>query len=228
MVAAGIDLLVTSPLDGEMMAPAIARIYQSGIPVVLLSRGVRGDAYTAYFHTDDREIGRKSARFIASGLKGSGRVLMLKGPPGATTTQQRTEGFLAEMERFPGIAVTERTAHYLTAEAIKQTENVLAEKIPFDAVYAQNDFMARGAVMALEAHGIDPKKLIITGVDYTRIGREMIRLGQMAASFPYPTMAAEGARAVRDILAGKSVPKESVIQAPMVTRENVERHTPIF
>ena len=88
--------------------------------------------------------------------------------------------------------------------------------------------MAVGAVMALRKAGVDPKKIVITGLDYISEARDLIRSGELDASFTYPTAGKEGALAVRDILAGKSLPKEQIIESTMVTKENVEKVEPIF
>jgi ribose transport system substrate-binding protein len=228
MVASGVDLLVTSPRDAEAMTPILSDVYRSGMPVVLLSRGIRSRDFTAYRHADDYGIGQKSARFIAKKLQRHGTVLMLKGVPGATTALERTRGFMDVMRGHPGITVIERTGNYLSGDAIKETEELLNKNLAFDAIYAQSDSMAMGAIMALKAHGIDPKKLVITGIDFTSMGKEMILNGELDATFSYPTAGKEGASAARDILDGKKVKKEVIIDSIMVTPTNVKRYHPIF
>ncbi|MDD3519093.1 MAG: substrate-binding domain-containing protein, partial [Chromatiales bacterium] len=58
LVAGGIDLLITSPRDADLMTPVIERVTARGIPVVLLSRRTTGDVYTTFIHTDNRAIAR--------------------------------------------------------------------------------------------------------------------------------------------------------------------------
>ena len=229
MAASGIDLLVTSPRDAEAMTPVIGAVYRKGIPVVLLSRGISSQEFTTYLHPDDYAIGQASARFIAGKLQGSsGTVLMLKGVPGATTAINRTRGFLDVIKGYPKIRVIERTANYLSGDAIKETEEILSENRVPDAVYAQSDSMAIGAIMVLKTHGIDPKKLVITGIDYISGVKELIQSGELDATFVYPTGGREGAQTVRDILDGKKVQKEVIIDSVMITRENIGRYSPIF
>lgn len=228
MAASGVDLLVTSPRDADAMTPVIGSLYRNGLPVVLLTRGIRSGEFTAYLHPDDHAIGQASGRYIAQKLDGHGTVVMLKGVPGATTAQERTRGFMDAMRGYPKIRVIERTGNYLSGDAIKEIEEVLNKKIAFDAIYAQSDSMAVGAIMALKTHGIDPKKLVITGIDFTSMGKELILNGELDATFSYPTAGREGARTVRDILDGKKVKKEVIIDSVMVTRKNVTRYRPIF
>ncbi len=228
MAEMGVDVLVTSPRDAEAMTPVLSSIYRRGTPVVLLSRGINSRDFSAFCHADDFAIGRMSGRFIAGKLGGKGTVLMLKGVPGATTALERTRGFMRVIGDYPKIRVIERTGNYLSGDAIKETEELLNQGVKFDAVYAQSDSMAMGAVMSIKAHGIDPKKLVITGIDFTAAALELLRSGDLDATFSYPTAGGEGALAVRKILDGKTIEKEVIIDSVMVTPKNAERYRPIF
>ena len=149
MAASGIDVLVTSPRDAEAMTEVISAVYRSGIPVVLLSRGINTKAFTSFLHPDDYRIGQASARFIAGKLKGHGTVVMLKGVPGATTAINRTRGFLDVMEGYPKIKVIARTGNYLSGDAIKETEELLNQNLHFDAVYGliPKNWLLRGLIL---------------------------------------------------------------------------------
>ena len=224
-----VDVLITSPRDADVMTPVVSKAYREGIPVVLLTRTINGDDYTTFIHPDDRAIARKAARFIAEKLGGKGRILMLQGIPTSSTVNSRTEGFMEVIDTYPGITVAAvKAADYLRAKAIVKTEEALREGVHFDAIYAQSDSMAAGAIMALKKHGIDPKPLVITGIDYISEGRELIRSGELDATYRYPTGGKEGAEIALKILAGKTVPKEVVIDSAEVTSKNVEAILPIF
>lgn len=229
LVEAGVDLLMASPKDSSAMSPAIAAAHRRGIPVVLLTRRIDADAFTSYVGPDDERIARQAARFIAERLGGKGRVLMLKGVPNATTAIVRTDAFVDELRRYPGLAiVAAKTANYLRSDAIRAVEEVLADGIGFDAIYSQSDSMASGARMALKRAGIDPGSLLIVGIDYIAEARDAIRRGEQAASFTYPVSAREGAEIALRVLHGEPVPKRVVVDSVMVTRDNVERVEPIF
>ncbi len=88
--------------------------------------------------------------------------------------------------------------------------------------------MAIGAIMALEAAGIDPASKVIVGVDYIQQSQALIREGKMSATFLYPTAAKEGAQAVRRILEGKEVPKEQILDTVLITQENLKSQEPLF
>lgn len=229
LAAQGLDLLVTSPRDAELMSPVIAKVMARGIPVLLLSRRISGDTYTSFIRADNRAIARQAAQRLAQRLKGKGAILVLQHIPTTTPAIERTEGFLEELKKHPGITVAAvKRADSLRDKAIQAVEEALAEGLKFDAIYAQSDSMASGARAALKRAGIPPSRLPIVGIDYIAEAREAILAGDQDASFVYPTFAREGVETAMQILRGRPVPKEIVVHSPMVTRENAARIEPIF
>ncbi|CAA7627041.1 substrate-binding domain-containing protein [Magnetospirillum sp. UT-4] len=225
----GIDLLITSPRDSVAMAPVIADVHRRGIPVVLLSRQVEGDGYTAFIGASNRDIGRKAAAHLAKRLNGKGRVLILQHIPTTTPGRDRTEAFIEELAKHPGLTVAAiKRADSLRALAIQKVEEALAEKLAFDAIYAQSDSMAAGARIALRAAGIAPGSIPTIGIDYIAEAREAIRAGEQDASFTYPTFGKEGAEVAVRLLRGERVRKEITVDSVAVTRDNVEQVEPIF
>ncbi|MES9829917.1 MAG: substrate-binding domain-containing protein [Candidatus Thiodiazotropha sp.] len=228
MVNLGIDLLITSPREKAALSEVIAKVYQWGIPVILLDRGIDGDTYTTFIHPDNKPIAKAAAEYLVKALDGEGEILMLEGVSGATPTIHRTQGFLSIVNRHRKLKVTSRVANYLRADAILAVEQLLMQGRRFDAIYAQSDSMAVGARMALRHHGIDPKSISIVGIDYIREAQQAIRHGEQAISFTYPTGGTEGAHAAMMILNGKHVPKEIILDSIKVSKENVDIISPIF
>lgn len=229
LVDQGIDLLMVSPRDSRAMTPVISQVHAKGIPVVLLTRDILSDDYTAFVSADDAKIAASAAHFLALKLRGEGKVLILQGVPTATTAIKRTEGFLEDLAKHPKIEVVGiKPGNYLRSEAIKAVEQALEEGLEFDAIYAQSDSMATGARLALKAAGIDPKSKLIVGIDYIPEAREAIRSGEQAATFTYPTVGKEAAGVAMKILNGKSVPKRIEVPSRMITIENVEDVAPVF
>jgi len=229
MIDQGVDLLMVSPRDPVAMSPILSRAYRLGIPIVLLTRRMINDDYTLFISPNDATIAGQAAEQITKVLNGTGKVLMLQGVPTASTVLHRTEGFLEAIKSHPGIEVVAiKPANYLRADAIKVVQEMLEQKIPFDAIYAQDDAMASGARIALIEAGIDPATVPIVGIDYISEAREAIRAGDQVASFTYPTCGEQAAELALRILRGEAVPREVEVPSVMVTRENVERVETIF
>jgi ribose transport system substrate-binding protein len=224
-----VDVLITSPRDGRASTPAIARVYKQGIPIVLITREITTDDFTSIIAPDDYAIARNAAKYMAKKLSGKGNILMLQGVPTATTAIARTKGFLDTIKKYPGIKVTAiKPANYLRGDAIRATESAIMEKIPFDAIYSQSDSMAVGARLALKKSGISAKDKLIVGIDYINEARDAIKKGQQAASFIYPICAKETADVVLKILKGKKVAKRVSVESKMITKDNVDKISPIF
>ena len=228
LVHRGIDLLITSPRDRQILSPVIEQVYSQGIPVILLSRAVDTDQYTSFIHPLNLDIGKAAGEYLVERLEGRGRILMLEGVPGASTTLLRTQGFMETVGEYPEISVSRHVGNYLRSDAMKVTESLLEKGERFDAIYAHSDIMALAAVSVLRRHGIDPASLTIAGIDYISESREAIRRGDLTVTFTYPTGAEEGVSTAMDVLKGKSVPKAVIIDSIRVTRDNVDEVEPIF
>jgi len=224
-----IDLLIVSPAHEEVLAPVIASVYHRGIPVLLLERHVKGDAYTTYIHPDNASIATHAAHRIAKRLGGKGDLIILKGLNGTTPTRLRTDLFLKALKAWPKIQVRAmETANYLRTDALKAVQKLLYLKTPFDAIYAQSDSMAEGARIALKRSGIDPASKVIVGIDYIKEAKEAILRGEQDASYYYSTCAKEGAKAAWEILQGRSVPKEIMLPTLEITKANAASHKALF
>ena len=229
LIALGVDVLITSPMDEKIFAPVLKKAQEQNIPVVLLTRKVKNGYFTTFIHPDDRDIARRAARFISQKLKGKGRILMLQGLPTSSTAIDRTEAFLDEIKKHDGLEIVAiKTANYLRPDAIKATELFLHEGRGFDAIFAQSDSMATGAILALKKAGIDPADIVITGIDYIQEARKAIKKGEQQATFLYPTCGAEGARSVLKIIRGEKVPREVIVPSRLITQDNVDTVEPIF
>lgn len=228
--ARGVDILITSPRDADLMREPIARIHRRGIPVILLSRRVNGEEFTHFVTADNRAIARQAAQYLARRLNGKGRILVLQHIPTSTPGQLRTEGFMDELARHPGLKIAAvKRADSQRALAIQKVEEALAENLAFDAIYAQSDSMALGAIMALKKAGRDPRQIPITGIDFITEARNAIRAGDLDASFTYPTFGREGAEAALTLIdGGRLATRERIVASIAVTRDNVERIEPVF
>jgi ribose transport system substrate-binding protein len=228
-IAQKVDVIVTSPRDSALTTLVAKKAKDAGIPLVLISRGIESDDYTSFIRPDNYAIGVSAAEFIAKELGGKGNVFVLQHIPTTTPAIGRTDGFFDTIKKYPDIKVVDmQVAESLRAKAILKTEEAVSKGLKFDAIYAQSDSMAVGAIMALEMKKIDPSKIVITGIDYISDAQKLIVDGKLRATYLYPTGGAEGAQIALDILNGKKVPKNIIIPSIEITKENVNSVKPIF
>lgn len=222
------DVIIVGANDEKAVVPVIAKAYKSGIPVIILDRGIMGSDYTTFINSDNIKIGKIGAEYIAKRLGGKGKVLLFEGLQKADVTKLRTKGFMDEIAKYKGISVIKRTGNYLRKDAIIEMEKLIASGEKVDAIFAESDSMVSGARSAMERHGIDPSSLITIGCDYTSEARDAIRKGTQTGSVLFPLGGEKSAQIAMKILQGEKVQKHIVIPVKLITKENVDRERPIF
>jgi ribose transport system substrate-binding protein len=155
-------------------------------------------------------------------------VLLFEGLQSADVTRLRSKGFMQVMAHHPGLNVVKRTGNYLRKDALLEMEQLLAQGLRVDAIFAESDSMLSGARLALQRHKIEPATLITVGCDYTSEAREAIRIGSQTASVLFPLGGTQAVEIAQQLLKHKPVPRHVVIPVKLVTRDNVNQVKPIF
>ena len=220
LVASGIDLLIVAPNQVATISPAIDRAYDKGIPVIVFERKTNSKKYTAFMGADNYEMGRLMGEYIATSLKGRGKVLEVMGLKGSSPAIERDKGFKDVMKRYPDIEVvatlqgdwTEQSAY----DAVKAYQGDLAD---IDFVFGQNDRMAIGARKAL---GGKRRFCGIDGLPGEDGGIACVRDSILDASYIYPTHGDQLLQLAVDILDGKPYNKEVQLMSALVTRDNAK------
>lgn len=223
-----VDVIVVGTNDEKAVVPVIAKAEKSGIPVIILDRGIQGDSYTTFINSDNIKIGEMGAKYIAQRLRGKGKVLLFEGLQKADVTKLRSKGFMDEISKHKGITVIKRTGNYLRKDAIVEMEKLIASGEKVDAIFSESDSMLSGARSAMLHHAIDPSSIITVGCDYTSEARDAIRKGTQSGSVLFPLGGKKTVETALKIFKGESVPKHIVIPVKLITKENVEKEMPIF
>ncbi len=223
-----VDLLIIGTSDYNAIVPVVSKAYQSGIPVIILDRGIAGTNYTTFINSDNIKIGELAAAYIAKRLEGKGRVLIFEGLANADVTQLRTKGFLEEISKNKEIEVIKRTGNYLRRDAIIEMEKLVESGIHIDAIFSESDSMLSGVRSVMKRHGIDPASIIMVGCDYTSEAHDAIKQGEQTASVLFPLGGKEAVLVARKIFNNEDVPKHVVIPVKLVTQENVDEVRPVF
>ena len=224
-----IDLLITSPRNGVVMNAVISEAHKK-MPVVLITRKISSENFTAEVAPDDYKIASKAAHIMAKALNNKGKILMLRGIPTATTAIKREQGFTDTIKKhYPDITISSiKDGNYLRADAIRAVDEALSEKIEFDAIYSHSDSMASGARVSLKHANINVKSKKIIGIDYIPEARKAIINDEQLASFTYPTCAKETVEVVMKILNNKKYKRRTVIDSVTITKSNVKKINTIF
>ena len=230
------DVLVVLPQDGAALTPVAQKAERAGIRVVNVDRLFTApDAATSTILGDNYQIGVLAATYIADQLKCEGNVVEIQGLAGISVTEDRTKGFTDTIkQKCPGGGlkiVASQPGDFNPDKGLTVMENILQAQSDIDAVYTHDDDMAQGVVQAIRNAGRDDE-MFLTGVGGSQDAMKQIKEGGLyRATFLYnPNMAASAVNMARLIglnegfseLVPPEVPRQLVVPAAVVTKDNVE------
>lgn len=215
----GMDLLIVAPNQVAKLSPAIDEVFDKGIPVIVFDRKTNSEKYTSFIGADNFEMGRLMGEYIATQLKGKGRVLEIMGLKGSSPAIERHNGFLKALGDYPNISlVASLQGDWTEGSAVKAIKDYQGDLADIDFVFGQNDRMAVGASKALSQSGT--KFCGIDGLPGEGNGLACVRDSVLEASYIYPTHGDEVLQLAMNILEGKPYEKDNRLTASLVTIDN--------
>lgn len=216
----GMDLLIVAPNQVAAVSPAIDEVFEKGIPVIVVDRKTNSEKFTAFIGADNFEMGRLMGEYIATQLKGKGRVLEIMGLKGSSPAIERHNGFMKALNNHPDITLVASLQGDWTEEsATKAIKAYKGDLSNIDFVFGQNDRMAVGASKALSSL-TSIKYCGIDGLPGEGNGLACVRDSILEASYIYPTHGDEVLQLAINILEGKPYKKDNRLMASLVTRDN--------
>ncbi len=213
-------VIAINPTDSDAIVPTIKKINAARIPVITVDRGANGGDVAAHIASDNVAGGVMAAEYVAKRLNGKGNVVMLEGIAGTSAARDRGKGFREGLAKFPGITlVAVQTADFDRAKGLTVMENILQAQKKIDAVFAQNDEMALGAVQAIEA-AKRQTQMFVVGFDAIGDALTAIKAGKMAATVAQQPkeMGRLAVEAAVRIIKKQSVPKFTPVPLKLVTK----------
>jgi ribose transport system substrate-binding protein len=232
----GVDAIVLLPFDGAAMTPVALQAMEAGIPVVNVDREFNSPfAARATILGDNYGMGVSAGTYICSRLGDNPDAVVAEvaGIDSLPLTQDRSQGFEDALSEC-GLDVDNRVAAEFTVESGEEvTANLLQAAPQIDAIWNHDDDQGVGVLAAIENAGRD-EFFMVGGAGSANAMRE-IESGEsvLEATVIYPhTQAADGIRLARLIAQDKSlsdlvspeVPREIVLNAPVVTADNVDQY----
>jgi ribose transport system substrate-binding protein len=161
LLAKGVDVLVVAPLNSAGLEPAFNAAADKGVPVITVDRELNAGFcknWVTFIGSDFEEQGHRAAKAMAKATGGKGNVAILLGSSGNNVTTDRTKGFVDEIKASaPGLkVVAQQTGDFARDKGQQVTEQLLQANPDINAIYAENDEMALGAVTAISSMGKTP------------------------------------------------------------------------
>ncbi len=216
-IAQKVDVIAFSPVVESGWDNVLKEAKAAKIPVVLTDRAVNSkdtSLYVTFMGSDFVEEGRKAGRWLVDKMKGQSgevRIVELQGTVGSAPAIDRKKGFEEIIKADPKFKIVRsQTGDFTRAKGKEVMEAFLkAEGKKINVLYAHNDDMAIGAIQAIEEAGMKPAKdITIISIDAVKGAFEAMMAGKLNVSIECsPLLGPQLMTAVKDILAGKTIPK---------------------
>ncbi|WP_434763225.1 ribose ABC transporter substrate-binding protein RbsB [Vibrio fortis] len=175
----GVKAILINPTDSDAVSNAIRMANRSNIPVLTLDRGAsRGDV-VSHIASDNVIGGEMAGHFIMEKVGEKAKVIQLEGIAGTSAARERGEGFMNAVNSSGLELLASQPADFDRTKGLNVMENLLAANPDVEAVFAQNDEMALGALRAVQASG---KDVMIVGFDGTDDGIAAVNRGLLGAT----------------------------------------------
>lgn len=222
-IAQRVDAIVLNPCEVEASSPAVDKALAAGIPVVNVNSETRSTP-TAFIGSRDEESAELAMEYLARRLGGRGNVVMMHGFLGQAAQLKRDRGARDVLARHPGLKLlADQTADWDRARAIALMENwIQAHGTNIQAVFAQNDEMGMGALIALEQAKLKDR-VVVASVDAIADALQAVQAGRLDATVFQDARGQAGTAletAVK-IVRKQACEKQVLIPFRLVTRENV-------
>jgi inositol transport system substrate-binding protein len=227
-ITGGAQGIILAPNDVNALTPAVEEVIKAGIPIVTLDRRVDHTSVAVpHVGADNVAGGRIMAQWVIDSFPNGARVLLITGQLGSSPSIDRTRG-IKETLAAAGAKyqiVAEQSGTWKREQGLTVTQNVLTSlgAQSLQAVVAESDEMALGALEALRSSGVSGVKVI--GFDATPDALKLVRSGEMAATIEQSPIN-QARTALRQLVARirQHTPMPGASIAPLlITQSNVNQ-----
>jgi ribose transport system substrate-binding protein len=232
----GVDAIVLLPFDGAALTPVALEAMEAGIPVINVDREFNSPfAARATVLGDNYGMGVSAGTYICSQLSDNPNAVVaeIAGIDSLPLTQDRSRGF-ADALASCGLSVSNRVAADFTVEGGEEAAANLLQAAPqIDAIWNHDDDQGVGVLAAINNAGRD-EFFMVGGAGSANAMRSIEADDTvLKATVIYPsTQAADGVKLARLVAQEKAmsdlveneVPREIVLNAPVVTKDNVDQY----
>ncbi len=235
-IAQKVDVIAFSPVVESGWETVLQEAKAAKIPVLLTDRSVNvkdDSLYVSFMGSDFTEEGRKAGRWLLDKMKGTTgdvNIVELQGTVGSAPAIDRKKGFEEIIKADPRFKIIRsQTGDFTRAKGKEVMEAFLkAEGKKINVLYAHNDDMAIGAIQAIEEAGMKPAKdITIISIDAVKGAFEAMMAGKLNVSVECsPLLGPQLMSAVKDLKAGKTLPKRIVTEEGIFPMEVAAKEFP--
>lgn len=185
-IATGVDAIIVNPVDTDATVALSKLAEAADKPLVYVNRmPVNVDTLPpeqAFVASDEVESGTMQTREVCRLLGGKGKAVVIMGELSNQAARQRTQD-VHDVIATPdcnGIEIVEQqTANWQRTQAYDLVTNWITAGVQFDAVIANADEMAIGAIQAIKASGRPLDKIVVAAIDGSRDALALMKTGDL-------------------------------------------------
>lgn len=158
-----VDGLVIAATDSNAIVKPVQDAAKKGIPVVMVDSGIT-DTTTpvCYIATDNVKGGQVAAENLAKAIGEKGNVALLGIAKGSASSDQRDQGFLEGIKKYPNIhLVATQYSQNKVDTAVNATTNMLTAHPDIVGIFATSEANGVGAANALKQRKLNGKISLI-------------------------------------------------------------------
>ncbi len=236
-IAQRVDVIAFSPVVETGWETVLREAKAANIPVILTDRAVEvsdSSLYLSLIGSDFVEEGRKAGRWLLGEhqghCQGDINIVELQGTVGSAPANDRKKGFAEIIAAEPRYKIIRsQTGDFTRAKGKEVMEAFLkAEGKKINVLFAHNDDMAIGAIQAIEEAGMKPgTDITIISIDGVKGAFEAMIAGKLNVTVECsPLLGPQLMAAVKDVVAGKQIPRRIVTEESVFPKETAAQVLP--
>ena len=223
-IAQKVNAIVIKCVDKDATGPISEKCKEAGVKLVCTNIKMNSP-YDSYVGSNHKLSGKLEAEYIAKKLNGKGNIAILMGDPSHDAARDRTDAVKEVVAANPGMkVVAEQTGKWDRDKGMIVAENWIQSGLPIDAIIANNDEMAIGAIRAYEQAG--KKGVLFGGIDGTKDALGYLKEGRLTVTV-FQNGFQQGYKAIEaahKLLMGENVPQYVDVPYELVPPEKADEY----
>jgi len=232
----GVDYLLLSAADTAGWDSVLKDAKDAGVKVILFDRTIDADPslYEASIVSDMNKEGEQAVNWLKDQKLSEYNIIHLQGVMGSAAQKGRSGAVDAAVKSDGWNLVVQQTAEWSADKAQQIVQSVIDSGKSFNVIYAENDDMAKGAVVALDkaniSHGVG-KDVIVMGYDCNKYAlEELVKKNWNYDGQCNPFQASYIVDIINKLEKGETLKEKTIIMeekgfdANTITKEDVDQY----
>jgi ribose transport system substrate-binding protein len=232
MLERHVDGLVILATESAPITPIAEEAHRQNVFIVNVDRGfAKPGVADIFLEGDNKAFGRKSAEYMCKKLGDKGNIVILEGIP-CTVNTDRVTSAKAVFAQHPDIKIlADQPADWSRQKGLEIMQTFLTQNPHIDAVWAQDDDVALGAIQAIQEAHREKEMWVFGGAGMKDVIKKVMDNDPMIPgdiTYP-PSMIGAGIHLAASVLRdghkaelAPMIPKHLVLDVEVVTPENAK------